>query len=68
MRHPVCTLQLEAVLLNVTQYGPTTGDAEFLRLAASVMFGEDCEVLTSGGVCSFFFSITFPIIRLMKTV
>lgn len=68
VRRLVCILQLEAVLLNMTQYGPTPGDAEFLRLAATVMFGEDCKALTAGRVCSSLFLVKFPIIRFMKAV
>ncbi|OBR16148.1 Aspartate aminotransferase [Colletotrichum higginsianum IMI 349063] len=36
----------------VRQYGTTTGDVEFLRLAAGVMFGERNDALNSGKISS----------------
>ncbi|KAK1848091.1 aspartate aminotransferase [Colletotrichum chrysophilum] len=33
-------------------YGPTMGDPEFLKFAASVMFGDKCEALASGKISS----------------
>ncbi|KAF9872749.1 aspartate aminotransferase [Colletotrichum karsti] len=33
-------------------YGPTTGDAEFLKFAAGVMFSEDCDALRSERISS----------------
>ncbi|KAL0939634.1 aspartate aminotransferase [Colletotrichum truncatum] len=38
--------------LNISQYEQTTGDADFLKLAAGVMFGDDSQALACGKISS----------------
>ncbi|KAH7070250.1 pyridoxal phosphate-dependent transferase [Paraphoma chrysanthemicola] len=39
-------------LETVTRYGPTTGDADFLRLGAGLLFGKQSQAIATEKICS----------------